>query len=85
MPLARNAIFPFQIIHFLFNRSRLIYLDLASDQVHLCIWCGGAKRRRKKNRRELYVKYGDPVLKLHIHAGQDLYHVFDSFSIVERV
>lgn len=52
----------FRIIHFLFNRSRLIYLDLASDQVQLCIWWGGG-RERKKNKRELYVKYGDPVLK----------------------
>lgn len=52
----------FRIIHFLFNRSRLIYLDLASDQVQLCIRRGGGKGR-KKNKRELYVKYGDPVLK----------------------
>lgn len=74
----------FQIIHFLFNRSRLIYLDLASDQVQLCIWCG-AERRREKNKRELYVKYGDPVLKLQIHTGQELYHIFNSFYIVERV
>lgn len=51
----------FRIIHFLFNRSRLIYLDLASNQVQLCIWWGGG---RKKNKRELQVKYGDPVLKM---------------------
>lgn len=31
------------------------------------------------------MKYGDPVLKLHIHTGQDLDHVFDSFSIVESI
>lgn len=53
----------FRIIHFLFNRSRLIYLDLASDQVPCCIWWGG-ERRSEKNKRELYVKYGDPALKL---------------------
>lgn len=67
---------PFRIIHFLFNRSRLIYLDLASDQVQLCIWCRGG--RRKKNKKELYLKHGDPALKIQVHAGQELYHIFDS-------
>ena len=51
----------FRIIHFLFNRSRLIYLDLASDQVQLCIRWGGG-RGRKKNKRELYV---DSLSNLH--------------------
>lgn len=84
MLLARNVIFPFRIIHFLFNRSRLIYLDLASDGVQLCIWGRGGSRR-KKNKRELYVNYGDPVLKIQVHAGQELYHIFDSFYILGSI
>lgn len=31
------------------------------------------------------MKYGDPVLKIQVHAGQELYHIFDSFYTVGQV
>lgn len=47
--------------------------------MYLVMGEGGEGKRRRKN----YVKYSDPVLKIQVHTGEELYHIFDSFYIAQ--
>ena len=71
----------FRIIHFLFNRSRLIYLDLASDQVQLCIRWGGGRGRKKRNN-QFVVKLHIIKVRFTLNTIEGIFLIFSYFNAI---